>query len=211
MASMPTATPSAGPSAGAVSGPSTQYAIKRSFWGGHLDIMAADTGQRIFHVNMISFAVRKPSMIVHSGSSTLGPVVAACKFKSFSADIDVGLGDLAQPSSMKWERLTHAGTFSPRWTFRVAVGGRHPQSFTWKKTHSMGTGSSGNWKLVNEQTQSVLAVFTLANGITRRACELNIYSHDYGEQFNFMVVLTGTAMYVGMQRGGGGGGGGGGA
>lgn len=190
---------------------SAQYSIKSSFFGGHYEIRPRDSEQLVYYVNCLSFTLSRPSVIVHAGSSTAGRVVGGCKLKSFSRDIEVGLGDLNQPASVKWERMLYTGVWSHRYAFRVAFGSGRPQNFTWKRTHSWGSGGSGDYKLVNEESQTVVAVFEGSRTMIWRPGYLNIFAHDYGEQFNFMVLITLIALHVATSRGSSGGGGGGGA
>lgn len=114
---------------------------------------------------------------------------------------------------MRWERLAREGIMSVRYSFRVTIG-RTVETFTWKKTHSMGRGIMGNLKLVRERDAQIMAVISGSSGFTSRSGQMDLYCDSFGSQFKFMVVITGMALRERLRRasaaasGGGGGGGG---
>lgn len=164
-----------------------QYSIKCSSMQDHYDIRSGGSERILYHIKLPS-TFRKPTLTIHEGSSPTGRVVGACKYNW--PEIEVGLGDINRPSSVKWERLTRDGVLSPSYTFRVAFGKGLPQRFTWKRTRNLGRNESWNWKLVNEESQKVAALFEGPKGWAWGLSDLSIYAHDHEEQFNFMVLLT---------------------
>lgn len=67
------------------------------------------------------------------------------------------------------------------------------RSLAWKRTRSLGRHSSpyGNTKLVDEQSQEVLAVFSDSRSLVTGRLELHA---DYGEAFDRMALLTGLTV-----------------
>lgn len=191
--------------------PGSKYQITRAFWGGSYQV--AQSGTHLYHVDNSHLTPGKPDLTFHAGADTTSPVVGVCKYAHFSSNTEIGLGDPNQSHSMKWERMNSQGTMSPRHSFRVGFGDRTPETFTWKNTRSLGTGMTGNLKLVHEPTQKVVSVFSASNGFSRKAGELEITA-AYGKEFDFMVLITVLAICEGRQRrssaaaGGAGGGGG---
>ncbi|KAJ5166064.1 hypothetical protein N7492_006360 [Penicillium capsulatum] len=165
---------------------SAHFEVTHSLWRNNIDL--ACNGNTIYHVETAQMTLRGPHLTFHAGQDFSAPVVGVCKFKHFSSDIELGIGNPSRPNSMRWDRLTHEGVFSIRYSFRVAFGGGSAETFTWKKA-SMGTGIAGNLTLVRERDQKVVAVFSSKSGFTRKS-ELDIYGESYGPQFEFMVVPT---------------------
>lgn len=190
--------------------PGSQYQITRSFWGGRYSI--AQGGTHLYHVDNSHLTPGKPDLTFHAGADTSSPVVGVCKYGHFSSNTEIGLGDPAHPHSMKWERMSRQGTLNIRYSFRMAFGDRSPETFIWKNTRSHGSGITGNLKLVRETSQDVIAIFSASNGFTRKAGTLEIAA-AYGNEFQFMVLITAIALCESRQRrqaaaaGGGGGGG----
>ena len=89
----------------------------------------------------------------------------------------------------------------------------------WKRTRHVGVDeskprlSSRNFKLVDERTNEVVAVFT--SDLSLNKCGRMQIRADFGESFDTMVLLSYVSIYEKARRrerssGGGGGGGGGG-
>ena len=189
--------------------PSTQYQITRSFWGGNYNLTSG--GTTVYHVESSSLTPGKPDLTFHAGRDARARVVGVCKFRHFSSDTEIGIG--SPRSGMRWERLAREGIMSVRYSFRVTIG-RTVETFTWKKTHSMGRGIMGNLKLVRERDAQIMAVISGSSGFTSRSGQMDLYCDSFGSQFKFMVVITGMALRERLRRasaaasGGGGGGGG---
>lgn len=95
------------------------------------------------------------------------------------------------------------------------------RAFIWKSTHSVGVGDTKpsmfswrNYKLVDEATDRLVAVFTNSLWGYTKSGKLEIYA-NYGQEFELMVIVTALALFERQRRrdhrssGGGGGGGGG--
>ncbi|KAJ5096327.1 hypothetical protein NUU61_005683 [Penicillium alfredii] len=190
--------------------PTLQYDITHSVWAHNYDI--AVHGSHVIHVDNSSLTPGKPDLTFHSGPNSHAQVVGVCKFEHFSTGTKIGLGDPKQPSKMIYEKMLKDGIMSPRYSFRVNIGG-YSRHLTWKKTHSMGTGPSGNFKLVDDTSQRVLAVFSSASAFSFKTGNIALYV-DHGEPFRLMTLMTGIAVRESLRRrrsssaaaGGGGGG-----
>ena len=103
----------------------------------------------------------------------------------------------------------------------LADGRLERRWFLWKRTHSVGADgdspsafSSRNYKLEDELTGQIVAVFTSSSYKSMRKNGKLQVAAGYGPDFDLMVLITSLAMYEKTRRsrgkaGGGGGGGGG--
>lgn len=167
---------------------------------------------------------RKPDLSVHAGSSAEAPVLAVCKFLNFSRHFKVGLGNPDTPNSVNWEDLVSLSHLHARYRFQMSLHseyGVERRAFIWKSTHSVGVGDTKpsmfswrNYKLVDEATDRLVAVFTNSLWGYTKSGKLEIYA-NYGQEFELMVIVTALALFERQRRrdhrssGGGGGGGGG--
>lgn len=186
-----------------------QYFIKQSLFRHHYTVtLSGDT--QLYHVQNSVFTPGKPDLAFHKSTDANGPIAGVVKFRHFSKDAEIGLGDPKQP--VLKEILHREGFLKRAHWFRMTVRDG-VQTFTWKRTHSLGRGSEC-YKLVEESTQSVVAVFS-AGSLIKRNGNIDIYA-PLGEQFYMMTLLTGIALVEKSRRqrnsasasGGGGGGGG---
>lgn len=174
---------------------SAQYSITHSLWRHDYEV----AGTHVFHVDNSAFQPGKPDLTFHAGRDTNAPIAGVCKFRHFSSDTEIGLGNPSLPTGMSWERLSSKGFKKVQYAFCMSLADRPPQTFTWKKTHSLGKGGSSNLKLVEEQTQNVVAVFSSGGSFSKRTGQLDIYA-DYGERFHLMVLITGLALREKLRR-----------
>jgi hypothetical protein len=119
---------------------------------------------------------------------------------------------------MDWEYLHKKGFTKRIYWFRMQLDDGTKQTFTWKRTHSLGSGSE-NHKLVEETSQTVVAVFSCGSISSKTTGYLDIYS-NLGPRFSLMALISGIALIEkgrrtnqttalsGASAGGGGGGGG---
>lgn len=177
---------------------SAQYFITHGIWRHDYEV----SGSRTFHVDNSALRPGKPDLTFHAGSDSTAPIEAVCKFRHFSSDTEIGLRDPLQSNSMSWERLSRQGLIKVQYGFRMNVGDRQPRTFTWKSTQSMGTGRTGNLKLVDESTQQVVAVFSSGSSLSKRAGQLDIYDiyANDGDRFHLMVLTTGLAVRERLRR-----------
>ncbi|KAF9886430.1 hypothetical protein FE257_011462 [Aspergillus nanangensis] len=180
----------------------------------------------IFHIHNSTIKPKKPDLTIHSGGDENGTVLAVCKFLHFSRHFKVCLGDPHDLNLAQWEDLVcqNMRRNKYRWQMTIPnVAGPQRRSFVWKSTHHVGIGddtpsifNARCWKLVEEQTGQVVAVFLAKNlkSFTKSG-KLQI-DVNYGQDFDLMVLITVLALYEKQRRrsqnsaGGGGGGGGGG-
>ncbi|CAG7934795.1 unnamed protein product [Penicillium nalgiovense] len=197
--------------------PVAQYLITHSFWRHNYDVSTTNK-THLFHVANSSFTPGKADLTFHRSPDSNGPIAGVCKFRHFSSDCEIGLGDSAQPNRMDWEYLHKQGFMKRIYWFRMQLDDGTKQTFTWKRTHSLGSGSE-NHKLVEETSQTVVAVFSSGGIFSKTTGYLDIYS-NLGPRFSLMALISGIALIEkgrrarqasgGAASGGGGGGGGGG-
>ncbi|CAP74266.1 hypothetical protein E8E15_008779 [Penicillium rubens] len=205
--------------------PSRVYNITNQFFRRHYDINSADN-QPLFYGEVSEFTPNKPDLILHAGTSSKGPIVAVSKFAKSSGDYKIGIGNTDDVNAVQWEDMTKELIRKPKYRFEMTVQCESDQtqsgrrSFLWKRTRTIGVEDSApskwtgqNYKLVDEHTEQLLAVFSGAAGLERGG-KLQIRV-EYGEDFDRMALVTCLSLYEKAKRrkhraGGGGGGGGGG-
>ncbi|KAJ5558048.1 hypothetical protein N7535_009538 [Penicillium sp. DV-2018c] len=177
--------------------PAAKYIITHSFWKHHYDV-SAPNNTPLFHVENSSFTPGKPELTFHRGSNSRGEVVGVCKFRHFSSDCEVGLGDPARPGKMDWEYLHKKGFLERAFWFRMQMDDGSKRTFIWKRTHSLGNGHE-NHKLVEESSQTVMAVFSAGSIFSKTTGDLDIYVNP-SSRFNMMVLITGIAVVERARR-----------
>jgi hypothetical protein len=170
----------------------------------------------------------KPDLTFHTGANTTGPIAGVSKYRHFSSDTEIGLGDPSQPHAIEWFRLNRDSIMSGRYSIRITLGTTtgsnsnqqsQPRTFTWKRTRSLSK-HSGGLKLVDESDR-VVAVFGSGGSFSSTTGQMDIYV-PYGERFQLLVLVSGLALREKLARarnaaaagagaGAGAGGGGGGA
>lgn len=180
----------------------------------------------LFYIDNSSFTPKKPDLTFHAGIDKNAPVVGVSKFLHFSRHMKLGLGDPQNINTVEWEDLVSQNFKHNkyRWQMTVrGVSGAERRAFMWKRTHSVAVEgssasiwSSRNFKLVDEKTGQIVAIFTSsAFKSVKKSGKLQI-SSNYGHEFDLMVLITVLSLYEKQRRrensrnGGGGGGGGGG-
>lgn len=205
-------------------GPSRFYRIYRPAFHRHYEIKSADE-QPLFYGKTSVFGFKKPEVTIHAGNSEAGPILAACKFVKFSGAFKLALGDPEDVNNVQWEDMTMESALHSRYRFEMTVpdkqqiGYNERRVFIWKRTHneaaegsSLLKASMRNFKLVDESTEQIVAVFTSELSFSK--CGVLEIKVDYGEAFDIMVVNSCLGLYERARRrnnsaGGGGGGGGG--
>ena len=116
-----------------------------------------------------------PDITLFAGRDKNGAVVGVCNYAAFSTTIFVGRGDPARPSEVEWEAISKTSRDHSIYKFSIRPGTEQRKSYLWKRTHDpniKGTQSSKldrrSWKLVEEATEQVVAVFA-SEGI--RSCK----------------------------------------
>lgn len=204
------------------------YHIYRKFFQHDYTVTAADKTPLYFGDNS-TWTPKKPDLTIHEGTDNKAPVVAAVKFLKFSRHCKVGLGDPDDMNNAMWEDLIGEGYSHGKYNWQMLLdkdGAPNRYSFVWKRTSSVGVGNThpsklttDNFKLVDEQTGQVLAVYTTSNHKSvDKAGKIEVYP-DYGRDFEIMTLATILTIVERHRRrkqnrraataGGGGGGGGG--
>ncbi|KAE8377467.1 hypothetical protein BDV26DRAFT_213862 [Aspergillus bertholletiae] len=188
--------------------------------------VTSDDKSPLFFVEKSCFTPKKPDLTFHAGTDKNAPTVGVSKFLHFSRHIKVGLGDPQSINQVEWEDLVAQNIRCNRYRWQMTVRGAfgaERRSFMWKRTHAVAVEgssatkwSSRNFKLLDEQTNKIVAIFTSsAFKSVKKSGKLQIDSTNYGEEFDLMVLITGLSLYEKQRRrdnnhGSGGGGGGGG-
>ncbi|GAB1196158.1 hypothetical protein APSETT444_005425 [Aspergillus pseudonomiae] len=203
------------------------FHVYHTIWHNDYTVTSDDKAP-LFFVDNSSFTPKKPDLTFHAGADKKAPIVGVSKFLHFSRHIKVGLGDPQSINHVEWEDLVSQNIRCNKYRWQMTVrgaSGAERRSFMWKRTHSVAVQgssatkwSSRNFKLVDEQTGQIVAIFTsTAFKSVKKSGKLQIDSANYGEEFDLMVLITGLSLYEKQRRrdnnhgGGGGGGGGGGA
>lgn len=177
--------------------PAVQYLITHSFWRHDYDV-STPTKQHLYHINNSSFTPGKPDLTFHRSSDANGPIVGVCKFRHFSSDCEIGVGSPERPGKMNWEYLHKQGFTKRIYWFRMQMDDGSKKTFTWKRTHSLGSGYE-NHKLVEESSQTVVAVFSSGSVFSKTTGHLDIY-WNLGSRFNLMALISGIALVEKVRR-----------
>lgn len=177
----------------------TQFHVTEESLGHHYKVVTTDNqgGKHQFYIENAPSATEKPDLTFYDGPDSNGPVIGLAKFPHVSANCDVKLID--EQLKEDWVPVTKKGFMAMKYTFQIPAGGK-PGSFAWKKTRSMGSGSSpyGNMKLVDEKSQDVVAVFS-SDPFSLVAGRLDM-REDYGDSFDRWALVTGIAVRERQRR-----------
>lgn len=138
-------------------------------------------------------------MTYHAGETDQAPIAAVCKFINFSRHCKVGFGDSNDPNIV-WEDLKRY-KLTTHYRIEMTLDGGARKAFVWKRTHNTPIGvdvpsklSTKNFKLIDEQTEEVVAVY-LNNGVKSwEKCGKFQINVGYGGQFDVMVLVTGLSL-----------------
>ncbi|PGH16983.1 hypothetical protein AJ79_01367 [Helicocarpus griseus UAMH5409] len=173
----------------------------------------------LYYVQNSYFTPNTPDMTLHAGTNQSGPLLAQCKFVLFSTGTKIGLGNGVD--DMIWEDLTRESKDHSRYRYEIDLDmdedesgnvtvskkrSRPRRAFLWKRTHSVGVDdsmpsklSTSNFKLVEEETGEVVAVFA-NNGAKswRKKGKLEILHKEglvgKGRRFELMVLMGALAV-----------------
>lgn len=177
--------------------PTAKYTITHSFWRHHYDV-STPTKTHLFHVANSSMTPGKPDLTFHASTDSNGPIAGVCKFRHFSSDSEIGLGSPSSPGRMEWEYLHKQGFTKRQFWFRMRLDDGSKRTFTWKRTHSLGSGHE-NYKLVEEGTNHVIAVFSSGSMLSKTTGSLDIY-WSLGQRFNLMALMSGLTVVERARR-----------
>ncbi|KAJ5583872.1 hypothetical protein VI817_006073 [Penicillium citrinum] len=221
---MASAIPSTDPEPSRQGQPSRLYRISRPAFHMHYEVKT-DDDRMLYYTKVSVFGINKPDMTMHAGDSPDAPIVAACKFLKLSRHYKLALGDPGDLRNVQWEDMISHGSLHSKLRFSMKVPDKHQpgynerRAFLWKRTHSEAAEGSAplkasmrNFKLVDEKTGNVVAVFN--REISFSKCGVLEIKADFGQDFDIMVINSCVGQYERIRRrnssGGGGGGGGGG-
>lgn len=160
----------------------------------------------------------KLDLAFHVGTNTNSPIANVTKYRHFSSDTEIGLGNPSQPHAIEWFCLNRDSIMSVRYSIRMSAGtagasDQQPRTFTWKRTHSLSSSRSGGLKLVDESDR-VVAVLSSERHFSTTSAQMDVFA-QYGDRFQLLVLVSGLALREKLVRarkaaaaGAGGGGGG---
>lgn len=189
---------------GAPSGSSRILGVYHTKSHNSLRVKTADKAP-LYYVDNSSFKIGKPDVTMHIGNEKTGPIAAACKFVTLSSGSKMCLGNPDDPNAI-WEDLTKESLDHSIYRWEISTGGHGygggRKSFLWKRTRTLGVEdskpgiiSTRNFKLIDEGTGEILAVF--ANNGPKSFSKLGkfeIYPHDYGDNWETMMLLSGLSI-----------------
>ncbi|KAJ5969921.1 hypothetical protein N7501_006169 [Penicillium viridicatum] len=181
--------------------PAAQYLITHNFKSENYDVSTTNK-THLYHIDSSTFTIGKPDLTFHHSPNSNGPVVGVCKFRHFSSDCEIGLRHPERPNEMNWEYLHKEGFLfmKPAYWFRMELDDGTKQTFTWKQTRSLGSGSE-NHKLVQETGQTVVAVLSSGGIFSKKPGYgyLDIYS-NLGPRFYLTALISGIAVVERIRR-----------
>lgn len=150
------------------------------------------------YVRCSSFTIGKPDVTYHAGETDQAPIAAVCKFINFSRHCKVGFGD-ANDANIVWEDLKRY-KLTTHYQIEMTLGGAR-KAFVWKRTNHTPVGddmpsklSTKNFKLIDEQTEELIAVY-VNNGVKSwEKCGKFQINVQYGTEFDVMVLITGLSL-----------------
>ncbi|KAJ5895591.1 hypothetical protein N7495_007282 [Penicillium taxi] len=169
-----------------------QYVITHSRWHNNYDVSVGN--YHSYHVDNSKITPGKPDLTFHAGPDTTSPIIGSCRYHHFSSDTEIGLGD---PSHSHKIELNREGLLPKRYSFRTNLSDQKPRTFTWKGT-SQGSGHH-NHKLVDENTQQIVALFSSGSRFSSTDGQLDIYV-EYGPQFSLLALMTFLALHEKRRR-----------
>ncbi|KAJ5263929.1 hypothetical protein N7478_011534 [Penicillium angulare] len=173
----------------------SQFQVTDESWGNHYHVIASnDSGKHHLFIENNPFSKSPYDMTIHDGPNIEGRILGVSKFRQFTSNCDVKLDD-----DKEWIPMVKKGLISPSYSFEMSIDGIN-HKLSWKKTRSMGIGASayGNSKLVDEESQAVLAVFS-SDPHSLVTGQLDIYG-DHGKTFGHMALLTGLVFREKQRR-----------
>lgn len=95
--------------------PIAQYTITRGVFRSSYDItIKGQRGSPLYHVDNSHWTPGKPDLTFHTGANTTGPIAGVIKYRHFSSDTEIGLGDPSQPHAIEWFCLNRDSMISQR-------------------------------------------------------------------------------------------------
>lgn len=177
----------------------THFHVSEESLGHHYSVVTTDDqgAKHRFYIENAPSASKKPDLTFYDGADNTGPLMGLSKFPRITNNCEVRLID--EQSNDHWVPVTKKGFMSMKYTFEIPVGYKQGP-FTWKKTRSMGRGSSpyGNMKLIDEQSHDVLAVFS-SDPFSLVTGRLDMLQ-DQGDSFDRWALITGITVREKQRR-----------
>lgn len=185
-----------------------RFHLKKPALKAHYNIVSQDDPSLTYHVALRkAFSMDQPSLKLKASDAADAPVLAVSWKPALSETIKVAFGDPADEATVQWEELTK----TKKSRFEYAWLTNDGQKLTWKRTSSESvegaplpsSWSPRNWKLVDDETQAVLAVFTSDKGIGLGGT-LEIRDEKEGsDEWQVRVVMTLSCIFRRTTQGGG--------
>jgi hypothetical protein len=105
-----------------------KYITTHSVWRHNYDISSPNK-THLFHVSNSSLTPGKPDLTFHASTDSNGPIARVCKFRRFSSDTEIGVGDPCTPDSMEWEYLHSQGFTEGQLWFHIHLDDGCNQTF----------------------------------------------------------------------------------
>ncbi|KAJ5095137.1 hypothetical protein N7532_007428 [Penicillium argentinense] len=181
--------------------PYTQFHVSTEKLGHHYPVVCSDNagGKHRFYIENAPAASKKPDLTFCEGGNNSGRVVGLARFPRFSSNCEVLIVNDECPKNEDWKTVSKRGFVTMQYSFHTPVSGEM-RSLVWKKTRSMGGGSSPypNMKLVDEQSGDVLGVFsTDHSSLVAGDLDMRV---NYGESFDRWAFVTGVAVREAQRR-----------
>ncbi|KAL2847494.1 hypothetical protein BJY01DRAFT_246721 [Aspergillus pseudoustus] len=169
-----------------------------------------DEGLPVYHVRTKGLRPTAPHLTMHPGKDASCPVVAFVKFMASSRTAKIARGDPDYAENAIWEDLKRIDRWSGvryRWEMAVLDYNCAVQrkTFVWKRTRSFNADGlpreakshfRRNYKLVDDDTGELLAVFSVDLGLGnfKRLGKIRFVDDRYGSVFRMMVFLSSLVM-----------------
>lgn len=185
------------------------FQIRRSMYSYDFE---SSTDDRKFFGRNSTLDPDKPDLLLYPGTDHQGPILAACRFKHLSRDIQICVGDPTTDggANVNWEKLVKSSLLKTQYTWETRSTEPHTESgsgraLMWKKTQSIPAEDSKgeqtgprNFKLIDEETDEILALFTSAR--TWANCGTLEIRANHGEAFDLMVMIACIALFEKAHR-----------
>ncbi len=191
--------------------PIKELGVYHTKW--HTCLLVHDENDKpMYFVDNSTFTPGKPDVAIHAGVDERAKVLGVAKYTTFSSDMKVGLGDPSANNGVDvvWEDIKKTSKVIHNrydWTMTMP-GSQERRTFIWKRTthfglkdeHATAKWTNLNFKLIDTQTGEVVANFA-HNGIKKwKKMGKFVVRAEFGEEWEFMVLLTGLAIIEKARR-----------
>jgi hypothetical protein len=172
------------------------YGFYNANW--HMDTKICDEDKNVLYFSETHEWSSAPDVVLRQGVDKQSPIIAVARFR-YSQDLKLGLGNSdASENDMIWEDLKNATTGRlghSKYRFEMTIDHQR-RSFLWQRTrdsadgvHGIDKATDSNFRLVDEATGEVLAVY-LDNVYKswRKTGKLQ-FKGDLGKDWEIMVLI----------------------